>query len=131
MTLGRAVEKTQVKNNAGGNVDFNQIVSFQKESGLTKMKVEVMDSDTLSDDLLGVTEVDLTKVSYAEDLTDIKRGIAFECKQGDKVVGKVYLAFGACVIHCHVLRIENFSNTAGFMGRNSPMTAFYCNYYIN
>ena len=81
----------------------------------------VKDSDTLSDDALGEKEVDLTRQVYIEDLEDATRGVPSELldKQG-KVAGKVYLAFSACVIHCHVQDIHGFSNTAGFMDKTDP-----------
>jgi len=58
------------------------------------VQLTVLDSDTLSDDTLGTLEIDLTRQVYAEDFKDIRRGVAFEVKNGDNVVGKVC----ACVL---------------------------------
>jgi len=55
-----------------------------------------MDSDTLSNDLLGEREVDLDLQDLEGDVED-KDPIPFDVVKEGKTVGTIYLSFAACV----------------------------------
>ena len=85
------------------------------------MTMSVCDSDALSrDDVLGTLEIDLTRQVFAEDMETIRRGIPFDFVSEGAVIVRVYLAFAACIIHCHVHNIEGFAKTSGFMDKTDP-----------
>ena len=112
---------SRLQSNAGGSAEFNETLTFAKDKDTVTMLVSVNDSDALSDDVLGTREIDLTRQVYAEDLETIRRGIPFDfVSENGAVVGRVYMAFSACVIHCHVHSIEGFANQSGFMDKTDP-----------
>ena len=112
---------SRIQSNAGGTAEFDEMLTFAKGKDDISMTISVCDSDTLSrDDVLGTREIDLTRQVYAEDMETIKRGMPFDFVSEGAVIGRVYLAFAACIIHCHIHSIEGFAKTSGFMDKTDP-----------
>jgi hypothetical protein len=126
LRLGKTTRKTSVKNNAGGAAVFDEVFSFQKDLAHTELQVAVYDSDTLSNDLLGRTSIDLNGQSWSETvdelggLVDGKSFDVFDAKSGKVVQGQVVLAFAASVLIVKVHRIAGFPDKSGWMDRTDP-----------
>ena len=121
--MGKMMHKTAVKHNAGGTVVFDEVFSFFKDPSHTQLEVAVYDSDTLSNDLLGQTSIDLTGQPWMESVEELgvsKEGQSydvFDTKTGKLVQGQVVLAFAASVLIVKVHRIWGFTDNAGWMDR--------------
>ena len=124
--MGKMMHKTAVKHNAGGTVVFDEVFSFFKDPSHTQLQVAVYDSDTLSNDLLGQTSIDLTGQPWMESVEELgvsKEGQSydvFDTKTGKLVQGQVVLAFAASVLIVKVHRIWGFTDNAGWMDRTDP-----------
>ena len=59
LTLGQETMRTSVKKNAGGNVIYRETCTFNKQLTHGKLRVAVMDKDTLVDDIQGECTIDL------------------------------------------------------------------------
>jgi hypothetical protein len=59
LTLGHETMRTSVKKNAGGNVIYRETCTFNKQLTHGKLRVAVMDKDTLVDDIQGECTIDL------------------------------------------------------------------------
>jgi hypothetical protein len=124
--LGKTMQTTTVKNNAGGAAVFDEVFSFFKDPSHTQLQVAVYDSDTLSNDLLGQTSIDLTRQPWmesVEELGGLKEGQSYDVfasKTGKVVQGQVFLAFAASVLIVKVHRISGFTDNAGWMDRTDP-----------
>ena len=118
-----------MKNNAGGhNVEFNEILSFNKNLMESVLKVRVLDKDTLSDDVLGELDVNLNLQDLPAD-GESEQAMQFELTNKGKPAGKVWLTFSrkpaesvpagafSGALHCTVHKIDEFADTAGFMDR--------------
>ena len=95
LQLGDEIQKTSVKDNAGGTVSFNETLKFQKELGDNTLIITVMDEDTTIDDTLGEIKIDLRH----EDLTSTEP-VTFQLtkrtsKHSKATVGQVLLVFNA------------------------------------
>jgi len=133
LILGKEEHKTAVKKDAGGTVTFDETFSFTlpvknksvyspssanlssidvqsllKDRGDTILKVLVYDSDTLSSDLLGQSEINLSDQPDAfvriEDLGSLSRGMPYamvDSKTG-REQGTVHLAFAVTRMHSTV-----------------------------
>eukprot|EP00286_Rhodomonas_abbreviata_P007479 CAMPEP_0181320424 /NCGR_PEP_ID=MMETSP1101-20121128/18118_1 /TAXON_ID=46948 /ORGANISM="Rhodomonas abbreviata, Strain Caron Lab Isolate" /LENGTH=125 /DNA_ID=CAMNT_0023428131 /DNA_START=26 /DNA_END=403 /DNA_ORIENTATION=+ len=85
LKMGEETFKTAVKNNAGGSAEFNEQFCFDKQEGEQTMRLRVLDSDTLSNDLLGSRDIDLDDSSTGNGwYTVVSNG---------KETGKVFLEF--------------------------------------
>jgi hypothetical protein len=99
LQLGKTIHKTAAKNNAGGAAIFDEVFSFVKEPSHNQLQVAVYDSDTVSNDLLGQTSIDLKRQpsrESIEELGDLKEGQSydvFDAKTSTVVQGQVFLAF--------------------------------------
>eukprot|EP00961_Rhodomonas_salina_P201067 2712357-Rhodomonas_salina.1 len=83
ITLGKEKQKTSTKNDAGGSATFNEELTFTKAAEDKVLHVEVLDSDTMSNDALGDVDVDLSATGNAW----------YETKHRGQASGKVFLAF--------------------------------------
>ena len=129
--MGGKPQKTSVKNNAGGtNVVFNEVVSFF-DKGLFEniLTITVMDSNMTMDETLGEVVVDLNQLDVPNDRETEKTGLEVMKLSNGKVAGKIYLSFSRMampegsftgVLHLTVCRIDEFSDTAGFMDKTDP-----------
>jgi len=118
LQYGTTLHKTTAKNNAGGNAVFNEVFSFVRNPSENQLKVAVFDSDTLIDDLLGLTTIDLRSGrdvpadiprgtrwdilrprDSVEELRNMQEGQSYDVldKQTGKVQGQVVLAFAVSV----------------------------------
>ena len=111
LQLGDEIQKTSVKDNAGGTVSFNETLKFQKELGDNTLIITVMDEDTTIDDTLGEIKIDLRH----EDLTSTEP-VTFQLtkrtsKHSKATVGQVLLVFNA---------IEAKTSHSGKTPRSTP-----------
>ena len=95
--LGKASHKTKVQNNAGGTAVFDEIFSFHPDADMI-LKVVVYDSDTLSADVLGKGEIDLSQqpqCKTVEELRNLSKGLPFKLVDSKtrEEKGTVFLAF--------------------------------------
>jgi hypothetical protein len=118
LQYGTTLHKTTAKNNAGGNAVFNEVFSFVRNPSENQLKVAVFDSDTLLDDLLGLTTIDLRSGrdvpadiprgsrwdilrprDSVEELRNMQEGQSYDVldKKTGKVQGQVVLAFAVSV----------------------------------
>ena len=99
LQLGKTIHKTAAKNNAGGAAIFDEVFSFVKDPAHNQLQVFVYDSDTLSNDILGQTSIDITQQpsrESVEELRGLKEGQSydvFDAKTSTVVQGQVFLAF--------------------------------------
>jgi Ca2+-dependent lipid-binding protein len=127
--LGRESFRTSVKDNAGGHdVIFQETLTFQKALLQGELKVIVKDKDTLSDDTLGDVTIDLNALALPEDYED-SEAVCYEARSKGIKAGEVFLKLSrkaipagafAGVFHVTIERIDQFSDTAGFMDRTDP-----------
>jgi hypothetical protein len=101
LQYGTTMHKTAAKNNAGGNAVFNEVFSFVRNTSQHQLQVAVYDSDTLRDDLLGATTIDLSRQRFGnseEELRRMQDGQSYDMFDATgKVQGQVVLAFAVSV----------------------------------
>ena len=101
LQYGTTMQKTAAKNNAGGNAVFNEVFSFVRNPSQNQLQVGVFDSDTLRDDLLGATTIDLSRQRFCnseEELRRMQDGQSYNVLDATgKVQGQVVLAFSVSV----------------------------------
>jgi hypothetical protein len=101
LQYGTTMHKTATKNNAGGYAVFNEVFSFVRNPSQHQMQVSVYDSDTLRDDLLGATTIDLSRQRFSnseEELRRMQDGQSYDMFDATgKVQGQVVLAFAVSV----------------------------------
>jgi hypothetical protein len=94
ITLGNQTFKTKTKENAGGTIEFDQTLVFDKRARENFLSVKVMDSDTLIHDTIGTLKVNLL-LQNLHGSGAHKKAIAFDATKAGEVTGKVYLSFEA------------------------------------
>ena len=130
LVLGKEKRKTRYQNNAGGTAVFDETLTWMSKGLMESMlEVGVYDKDTLSDDFLGGTRMNINLLKLEEG-AESEAPVAVETTAKDgKPAGKVLLMFsrkavpeGAFegILHVTVQSIEGFSDTAGFMDRTDP-----------
>mmetsp|Transcript_10466 Transcript_10466/g.21612 ORF Transcript_10466/g.21612 Transcript_10466/m.21612 type:complete len:251 (-) Transcript_10466:115-867(-) len=75
--------RTETKDNAGGSAVFDQEFTFNKEEGVSEMKLSVLDTDMMTDDLLGERTIDFKEYDHEDS--------PYECAKDGEANGKVWL----------------------------------------
>ena len=93
LRLGMEERRTRYKDDAGGTlVVFNEVLSFSKRLQDNLLRIQVLDKDTHTDDLMGELDVDLTKNELPPG-GQSERPVPFEMLLKGKPAGKVLFFF--------------------------------------
>eukprot|EP00291_Cryptomonas_curvata_P000845 CAMPEP_0172186102 /NCGR_PEP_ID=MMETSP1050-20130122/20555_1 /TAXON_ID=233186 /ORGANISM="Cryptomonas curvata, Strain CCAP979/52" /LENGTH=108 /DNA_ID=CAMNT_0012860195 /DNA_START=68 /DNA_END=394 /DNA_ORIENTATION=- len=81
--------KTTIKNNAGGNANWNEKFVLNKPEHMDVLRFQLYDSDNLNDDYMGSIDLDLNKVIEEGGPTQKSVSKTLELVNGGKPVGKL------------------------------------------
>ena len=86
-------------------------------------QVSVCDSDVMSDDVLAVKDIDLSKllIDHWSEFVEQAKPVPFDLEdRNGRYAGTVFLGFAACTVLVKIYHIENFTSQSGFMDRTDP-----------
>ena len=126
--VGSETQETSYKNNAGGNVTFDEMLSFLDKPLLTnRLIVKVLDKGTVSDSLMGSSVVNLNKLDLQE---EEERDLVVDVEHKGKPAGKVVLSLTRRAVpsgawagpfQVTIVAIKDFSDILGSFGRLDPL----------